>query len=170
MRREMFDATPDEAVEHAAKSGRDKCRTPMQWVDAPHGGFCPPDVTPWLPVNPNYAEGINVAAQENDPDAMLNFYRAMIQMRQRTPALISGDYLPLLEANEDVLAFLRRSEEQTCLVVLNFSEAVHTLAFELTNEAEAAKTIFSNRERADETPISAFEIAPFEIYVGEIEG
>jgi alpha-glucosidase len=169
MRREIFDASPEEAARHAAKSGRDKCRTPMQWADAPNGGFCPPDVTPWLPVNPNYVEGVNVAAQENDPDALLNFYRALIQMRQRTPALIAGDYAPLLEGNADVLAFLRRSEAQTCLVVLNFSEQAHTLAFELRADADSAQTIFSNRERADATPLTAFEIAPFEIYIGEIE-
>jgi alpha-glucosidase len=169
MRREMFGASPEEAAQHAAKSGRDKCRTPMQWADAPNGGFCPADVTPWLPVNPNYAEGVNVAEHEDDPDAMLNFYRAMIQMRQRTPALIAGDYVPLLEANEDVLAFLRRSEEQTCLVVLNFSEQTHTLAFDLSEAADEAQTIFSNRDRADATSLAAFEIAPFEIYVGEIE-
>ncbi len=170
MRREILDETPEDAARHAAKSGRDKCRTPMQWADAPNGGFCPPDVTPWLPVNPNYAAGVNVAAQEDDPDAMLNFYRALIQMRQRTPALIAGDYVSLLEANADVLAFLRRSAEQTCLVVLNFSDQAHTLAFELpTADADTAQTIFSNLERADETLLAAFDIAPFEIYVGEME-
>lgn len=170
LQRELFGKSEAEARRAAALESRDKCRTPMQWADAPHGGFCPAEVEPWLPVNPNYAEGVNVAAQENDPDAMLNFYRAMIQMRQRTPALIAGDYVPLLEANKDVLAFLRRSEAQTCLVVLNFSERAHTLAFDLpTAKADEAQTIFSNRERADAASLSAFEIAPFEIYVGEME-
>ncbi|GAI52991.1 unnamed protein product, partial [marine sediment metagenome] len=63
-------ATLEEALAHANRIGRDKCRTPMQWTNAPNAGFCPPDVDPWLPVNPNYTHGINVTDRLKDPDSL----------------------------------------------------------------------------------------------------
>jgi hypothetical protein len=32
----------------------------------------PHDVRTWLPANPNYATGVNVAAQQDDPDSLLS--------------------------------------------------------------------------------------------------
>ncbi|MCB0636080.1 MAG: alpha-glucosidase, partial [Lewinella sp.] len=54
---------------------RDNGRTPMQWNDGPQAGFT--TGTPWLPVNENYLE-INVAAQEDDPNSCLNYFREMV--------------------------------------------------------------------------------------------
>ncbi len=42
---------PDELLPLVAKVSRDRCRTPLQWANAPNGGFSPADVSPWLPVN-----------------------------------------------------------------------------------------------------------------------
>ncbi len=106
---EVLGLPPAEALAVVNWIGRDKCRSPMQWADAPNGGFSPAGVQPWLPVNPNYAQGVNVAEQMDDPDSLLNFYRRMLRLRKGTPALIAGDYTPLHEEAEDYLAFLRRS-------------------------------------------------------------
>ena len=104
-----FGIPPHQAVSLAAQFGRDNCRTPLQWDDAPNGGFSPAGVQTWLPVNPNYAQGVNVAAQLDDPGSLLTFYRRLLRARQQTPALIAGDYTPLHEEAEDYLAFLRSS-------------------------------------------------------------
>jgi alpha-glucosidase len=119
---EAYGTAQAEAMQQAAVLTRDKCRTPLQWENAPQGGFCPVTVTPWLPVNPNYARGVNVADQQADPGSLLNFYRQMLRLRRQTPALIAGDYLPLDVGEESCLAFLRQMEAQACLVALNFSE------------------------------------------------
>ena len=100
---------PQAAAALVCKETRDVCRTPVQWADAPNAGFCPADVTPWLPVNPNYAEGVNVAEQVDDPCSMLTFYKRMLALRKQTPALIAGDYIPLLEDHADCLCFLRQT-------------------------------------------------------------
>jgi alpha-glucosidase len=154
------------------RNTRDRCRTPVQWADAPNGGFSPPSVTTWLPVNPNYAEGVNVADQLGDPDSMLTFYKTMLAVRKRTPALIAGDYTPLLEDHEDCLVFLRSTDAQTCLVALNFSEEAQSLAFE---DIRLKGLVFSSEARgasaekvADPGRTGALELAPFEIYIAEV--
>jgi alpha-glucosidase len=124
---EEFGARPAAAVAAAARLGRDKCRTPLQWANAPNGGFCPPGVRPWLPVNPNYAQGINVADQQDDPDSLLNFYRRLLRLRRATPALRRGDYRALTPRHRDVLLFERSVPEQTCVIALNFSARAHSL-------------------------------------------
>lgn len=160
----------EEAIYRAAEFGRDKCRTPMQWANAPNAGFSPEGVTTWLPVNPNYREGVNVADQEADPGSLLNFYRRMLRLRRQTPALIAGDYRPLDEEAQDYLAFLREDSEsgQRCLVVLNFSDRTHTLSLDVG--ASRCRTLFSSRDAVPAvTDPRALEIAPFEIYIGELE-
>jgi alpha-glucosidase len=158
-----------DALALATSFGRDKCRTPMQWADAPNGGFSPAGVQTWLPVNPDYAQGINVADQLDDPDSLLSFYRCMLRIRKQTPALIAGDYTPLHENVEDYLAFLRGSVAggQTCLVVLNMSERTHTLSFDLDDST--ARQIFSSHARpGGAADLTRLQIAPFEIYIAEL--
>ena len=118
---ERFGVAPEEALQHAARLTRDQGRSPLQWENAPNAGFCPPDVKPWLLVNPNYAKGVNVAEQWAEPGSLLHFYRRMLHLRRETPALVEGEYVALDTDCTDYLFFLRRIERQTCLVALNFS-------------------------------------------------
>ncbi len=97
---ELAGLSVEEAAELAARAGRDKNRTPTQWENSPNAGFSPEGITPWLPVNPDYANGINVAEQETTPGSLLNFYKRALQMRRSCPALIVGDYQPLAEESE----------------------------------------------------------------------
>lgn len=107
--------------------GRDGCRTPMQWRNAPHAGFTLPAAEPWLPVNPNYAEGVNVDDQRAEPGSTLHYFRALAQVRQAHPALQRGT-LRLLEDTGPVLAFWREHQSEHLLVVLNMSAEARTLA------------------------------------------
>jgi len=174
---EQLGAPPIEAVKLAARFGRDKNRTPMQWANAPNAGFSPAGIRTWLPVNPNYTQGVNVANQLKDPDSLLQFYRRLLRLRKETPALIAGDYLPLHEDAEDYLAFLRHSEadpatglgqtKQTCLVVLNMSDKALTLSFAVKSP-NAHRLFSSSTLEAGTDDLSQLKIAPFEIYIGEL--
>jgi alpha-glucosidase len=163
MEREVMGTSEAEAVKFAFARGRDKCRTPNQWRNAPNAGFCPPDVRPWLPVNPDYAEGVNVEDQQDDPESMLNFYRRMLAMRRENPALIGGDFEIVNENAENYLAFLRTSAEQRLLVVMNMSEEPQQVAVELP--ADELRRVFSSHARSDVEHASKFELAPFEVFV-----
>jgi alpha-glucosidase len=159
----------EEALQYAAHNTRDKCRTPMQWANAPNGGFSPEGAQTWLPVNPNYAQGINVAEQKRDPGSLLNFYKQMLRLRKETPALIAGDTVPLLESSRSVLAFLRRSQadRQTCLVALNLSDRARAVNFDFKSRT-ARRLYSSSRPGAGRDKLSPLELQPFEIYIGEL--
>jgi len=160
---------PEEAIKMAAMYGRDKCRTPMQWSNAPNGGFCPADVTPWLPVNPNYEDGINVVDQEKDVGSSLNFYKRMLRVRRATPALISGDYIPMHEEAKDYLAFLRNDPESggKCLVVLSYSEQELLISFDLLEKQ--ARLVFSSHAHPGQVELlNPLKLQPFEIFIAEL--
>jgi alpha-glucosidase len=164
---EEIHADPAEAAQRAGKMSRDKNRTPVQWTNAANAGFCPADVEPWLPVNPNYAQGVNVADQADDPASMLSYYRRLIQARRVTPALQAGEYRPLHEQARSYLAFLRQTPEQTVLVVLNYTDRRRGLSFDLPGMT-AGRVIFSSHDHAGEIGLDRLRLAPFEMLIVEL--
>jgi alpha-glucosidase len=159
---------PAIAAKRAGAMSRDKNRTPMQWSNNTNGGFCPSNVEPWLPVNPNFADGINVKDQHDDPVSLLSFYKWMLRLRKSTPALIEGDYQSLHEELDAYLAFLRQTDKQTVLVVLSFSEKREKLDFsELPYQS--ARTIFSSAGRSkSEENLKEIHLGAFEVYIAEL--
>ena len=100
--------------------GRDGCRSPMQWDATPNAGFSLPSAVPWLPLHQDYPVR-NVAAQQESPHSLLNFYRKLIALRKVTPALIEGKLIVLPHTTRQMLVYLRLMKDQTVLVALNFS-------------------------------------------------
>ncbi|PJB67195.1 MAG: glucohydrolase [Anaerolineae bacterium CG_4_9_14_3_um_filter_57_17] len=156
----------DEAARRAGEMSRDKNRTPLQWSAAPNGGFCPAGVTPWLPVNPNYEQGVNVRDQQDDPTSMLNYYRHLLRLRKALPALVDGDYTELLPRDKDVLAFVRANAAQRVLVILNYSEERLTLNLSRALGVTRLRTLFSSsgRNRAEESA-RQLHLGAFEVYL-----
>ena len=119
--------SPEEALKAVNQYSRDNSRTPFQWDDSCHAGFT--SGTPWLPVNPNYTE-INAKKQENDPDSVLNFYRALSRLR-RDPrfedAFVYGKTEPYLEEEPGIMAYFRRWQKQDVLVAGNFGDEAKEL-------------------------------------------
>ncbi|EPO1790284.1 alpha-amylase family glycosyl hydrolase [Cronobacter turicensis] len=108
----------EEIVAFLTRTGRDNSRTPMQWDASPYAGFSTHE--PWLKVNPNY-EMINVESQQHDPHSVLNFYRQMIHLRKREPALIYGRYEIVLDDHEQIYAYRRVLGDEQLVVLCNFS-------------------------------------------------
>jgi len=115
--------------EHFEIWGRDPERTPMQWDDSPNAGFTSPEATPWLPLAADY-ELRNVAAQEGDPDSMLNFFRRLAELRRAEPALNRGAYEEVVLGEADVLVYRRTwPGSDGFLVALNFGKKSYMLDF-----------------------------------------
>lgn len=159
----------EEALELAAFYSRDRCRTPMQWSNNVNAGFSPEGIRTWLPVNPNYAQGVNVDDQRYNPDSLFSFYKGLLRVRKQSPALKDGDYTPLHETAMDYFAFLRKSQdgEQTCLVVLNLSDKNLQLKFDLPS-GEARPLFSSSALREESVSLEELKITPFEIFIGEL--
>jgi alpha-glucosidase len=85
---------------------RDGCRVPIPWAgDAPPYCFGPGTGQPWLPQPLDWADR-TVAAQEQDPDSTLAFYKTALAAR-RKHALDATEEVELLDAGDDVLSFTR---------------------------------------------------------------
>jgi alpha-glucosidase len=95
--------------------GRDPARTPMPWDGGLGAGFT--SGRPWLPVG-EANRPLSVAAQRDDPGSMLTLHRRLLRLRRQAPALAGGGYEPV-EADGDVLAYLRTGPGERWLVALN---------------------------------------------------
>ena len=116
-----------DALHLVEKYGRDNARTPFQWDGTPNAGFT--TGTPWLGVNPNYTE-INLARQRQDPESVYQHYRKLIALRKSPEykeTLVYGELIPYLEDRHNCMAYERRSEGQTLLILGNFQKEPQTL-------------------------------------------
>jgi maltose alpha-D-glucosyltransferase/alpha-amylase len=104
---------------------RDGVRTPMQWSSNRNADFSTADgARLYLPVinDPIYGyQAVNVAAQAKQPSSLLNTMKRMIAVRKRSRAFGRGTIEFLRPRNQQVLAFVRRWEAETILVVANLS-------------------------------------------------
>ena len=103
----------------AQRSCRDSARTPMQWLAEPFAGFS--TERPWFYVNENYRE-VNVAAEEADPNSLLNFYRALIAFKRSDAAAIYGSYAEYCQQSNNFYVYSREYEGETLLVICSFSD------------------------------------------------
>ncbi len=91
---------------------------PFQWDTHVNAGFT--TAQPWIKVNPNYKD-INAAAQENDVNSCLNYFRKMVKLRKDNPVLVYGKYTLLDKENPAVYAYTRELDGKKFLVLLNFT-------------------------------------------------
>ena len=93
-------------------------RTPMQWTDGPYAGFS--SNKPWQLPNKDFKE-VNVAMQEDDPDSLLSHYRSLTNLRNKYPALRTGEYLPLTSSCRQLYPVLRVEDDQAILLLANLT-------------------------------------------------
>ena len=118
--------TEEEVMRSIYAKGRDNARTPMQWNESANAGFT--SGTPWIRCNPNYTM-INAEEELVDQDSIFHYYRKLVKLRKTEPILTEGRYIPVLEEDENIFAYIRESEEEKLLVLCNFrgKEAVYDL-------------------------------------------
>ena len=130
-----------EALEVCSRMSRDNARTPMQWTSGENGGFT--KGTPWLKVNPLFKD-VNVEAQEQHPDSVLNYYRKLVALRKSDElkeVFTYGEFLPEYENVDGVMAFYRKDESKCILVAANFGKDAATIKL----KSEIEKVWLSNR-------------------------
>jgi alpha-glucosidase len=142
------------------KLGRDPERTPMQWDASPNAGFSVPEATTWLPMAADYRER-NVAAQSEDPESMLNLFRALAAMRRAEPALNRGAYQEVVTCLSGVLAYKRSAREgNDFLVLLNLGSNARQVDLRDALSGRAATVALStDASRTGKVTAAAFSLA-----------
>lgn len=103
----------DDALRALQRLARDNARTPMQWDDSPHGGFCAETAHPWMRVNDNYRE-INVKRAQAADNSLLHFWRKLIRLRnEHKGALVYGTFTTIADVDDDVFAFVKEADDHT---------------------------------------------------------
>lgn len=104
---------------------RNGVRTPMQWSPDRNAGFSKANPQSlYFPViidSEYHYEAINVESQERNSDSLLWWMKRAISMRKRHKAFGRGTIQFLNPDNRRVLAFVRRFQDETILVVANLS-------------------------------------------------
>lgn len=117
----------EESMKLLRAYSRDNARTPVQWSDEENAGFS--THKPWMIVNPNYRE-INLAKQKDDRNSVYAFYKQMIAL-YKDPAyhetLTFGRFEPYMRETKNLIAYYRRGEGQTLLVLANFQNEPQTV-------------------------------------------
>ena len=134
--------------------GRDHARTPMHWSAQRNAAFTTGE--PWIMVNPNYVS-INAEMEENDANSVLQFYRALIALRNGSQTLQYGDYHPLWTEHEQIFAYARTLNGETYTVMCNMSGESAKIP-----EIPAGEIVLSNLSmdiRSTMLPYEAFVIS-----------
>ena len=104
---------------------RNGVRTPMQWSPDRNAGFSRTNPQKlYLPViiDPEYHfEAVNVETQHNNPHSFLWWMKRLIEQRKQFKAFGRGTLEFLRASNKKIVAFYRRYQEETILVVANLS-------------------------------------------------
>lgn len=115
-----FGVSEAKAKAKLKKTNRGNARTPVQWNSSEYAGFSA--VKPWMLVNPNYKDGVNVEAQLNDPDSVLNHYKALIKFRKENPIVMYGDYKEHNKRSRQLYVYERNYRKKRLLVVCSYTD------------------------------------------------
>ena len=152
------------------EKGRDGERTPMQWNDTPNAGFTMG--IPWNPIPVTY-QTYNVADELKDPNSILNWYKALLALRHKDPALLEGEYIALNQDDPNVLSYLRKTKNEAILVAINMSDNQQKVSFDLTKEGVAlgkSNTLLTNQiNLRNIATISSVTLEPFAVYIAKVE-
>lgn len=139
-------------------TARGNSRTPMQWSHEANGGFT--TGTPWLAVNPNY-QTINVEAQEEDPDSILNFYKEMIALRKSEDIFVYGTYDLVFEDHQEIYAYIRTLGEKRVLILCNLTNKQTSINLEKIT-VSTDQLLLSNIPVEEHESIQELTLKPFE--------
>jgi maltose alpha-D-glucosyltransferase/alpha-amylase len=130
---------------------RNGVRTPMQWSADRNAGFSranPQRLILPVIIDPEYHfESLNVEAQQSNASSLLWWTKRLVAMRKRFRAFSRGSMEFLHPSNPSVLAFVRRFDEETILVVANLSRHVQYVELDLAEMKGMVPTELMGRTR-----------------------
>jgi maltose alpha-D-glucosyltransferase/alpha-amylase len=144
---------------------RNGVRTPMQWSPARNAGFSKGNPQRlYLPtiIDPAYHfEHVNVEAQQNNPHSLLWWMKRLIGLRKRHQAFSRGTFEFLAPRNHRALAFIRRYQGESVLVVANLSRFAQYVELDLSKFKGATPV-----EMLGRTPFPPVSDLPYVLTLG----
>ena len=107
-------------------------------------------------MNENYKE-INVAAQEEDENSILNFYRNAIKLRKELSCVRHGNYQEYGKYSWKFYTYSREDEKKKILVVCSFTEQEETWKAPAGFDLSKAECILCNYEQAKSMQFRPYE-------------
>ena len=169
-----------EEIGQSGSKPDENIRTPMQWSSETHAGFTSAEI-PWRLPQKDYPE-VNVEVETGEPDSVLSHYRRLIQARNQNEALRVGGWLELPADEDNLYSFLRYTDNQVLLVLINLGDdSIEDYRFCLNEgpfEAGTAREILQDAPVLSPTlnsgggfdayrPIEVLE--PYSVYIVEME-
>ena len=121
-----------------------RAQGPMLWSTGEGSGFSMGE--PWIP----FARGANRLSVENqllEEGSTLQLYRTLINLRKTYQALSRGVCTFVATGNPHILAYQRKFEEETFLILLNFNE--RNQGFSSKHLEVNGRVIFSTHREVD---------------------
>ncbi len=143
-------------------------RAPMSWTpEARTAGFT--TGTPFRPLAPNLATH-NAQAQARDPDSVLNFYKAMLALRNTRPSIARGSFEHSF-AEGLVLGFQRSLERERTLVLINYGTATAQVRLDSLPARARLRALYpawAADTRADAAGAASLTLAPQSVRVFDL--
>ncbi|MEE4194816.1 MAG: alpha-amylase family glycosyl hydrolase [Anaerolineae bacterium] len=129
-------------------------RTPMQWDDSKNAGFSSAEAEAlYLPIDPEEVRP-TVAAQEENPNSMLNRMRALIKLKKEHKALDADADYQFIYPGADLypIVYRRWKGDESLLIAINPTAKVQSMVVEW--DAPAVECLFGQSDgvqQVDET-------------------
>jgi trehalose synthase len=153
--------------ENLAVEGRMAVRTPMQWSDAPNGGFSTAAASK-LPspmaeggFGPEY---VNVQAQRRDPDSLHAFVSLLIRRYRDCPELGWGEFAVLDQPHPQVMAHSVTWEEACLMALHNLSGDPVTVPLRVADQPAGTRLVDLLCDGAHELDDKGRTEVPLEAY------
>src|SRR5215207_584316 len=138
-----------EEIGMQGKKPDEDIRLPMQWNADANAGFT--TGIPWRATDATYSQ-VNTDRQDQEPNSLLNLYRALTRLRAEHPVLRTGSITLLETGSTNVYAIMRNSGTENILVLINLNgEPVSDYALNLKEKLLSDTTL---------TPLSLLDTTP----------
>ena len=146
--------SPEKALDELRMMSRDNARTPMQWSDEDNAGFT--KGKPWLKVNPTYSY-INVKKDLEDETSIIYTYKQLLDMRKKHLVMVYGNYEPVMEEYENIVAYTRQFENEKWLMIFNFQSNTQEIEFPENLKEDGNLLIMSNYSNNTSNVLKPYE-------------
>jgi len=143
----MKGAKPDEQI-----------REPMIWSNTGSDK----GQTTWEPLKHNRGDQVlGVEQQTDDEESLLSRYRTLIRWRNEMPALSRGTIESYSSGNQQVMAYIRRTNDSSALVVHNLSGTEQTVDLAAKNGSAEFQTLSQTTDNNAALSDSSLKLPPY---------